>query len=570
MMRRAPTGRTRSSAQHRCRTSTSGLSGGTETLRYNVDGSFFKQQGIVIGSGYNRANARVNVDYDATAKFRLKTSIGLARENNDRIEGNNSDNGIVTNAIGQPAVYHVKNPDGSFTSTADTTPSDNSEVYSNPVAIGTYDRLPEQTDHILGNVEGNYLFNSHLTLTGSAGADILKDHEDQWRSPLVVGNYAYGAHGVALTTFDNTNHYLLQSYLTYQNGSDEGSALTVVGGGSMEYNTEESAYLRGEGFSSPEFQYVGSAANLIEFGGVPTGYNLESFFGRANYSYKNRYLLQGSMRSDGSSRFGANNRWAYFPALSAGWVISDESFMGNFGKRFGTLKLRGSFGKTGNQSIPNFASLSSYGSGTYGSTPGIEPVAFGNPNLKWETTKEWDGGIDFAPFGGRLTVIADYYHKATSDLLVNRPLPCVIGYCSYYDNIGDVLNRGFEFGLNSENFRPSTRERLLMVDRLQHLVQSQRDHEAQFGPACPGRQLSRHQPRGGGSADRRVLRAALPRRRSRDGRRAVHARSHQRRESAAEVLGRSWQHGRMEGFPASRVPRILGRREGLQPDAHLR
>ncbi len=431
-----------------------GLSGGTETLRYNVEGSFFKQTGIVIGSAYNRANARVNVDYDATAKFRLKTSIGLARENNDRIEGNNSDNGIVTNAIGQPAVYHVRNPDGTFTSTADTTPSNNSEVYSNPVAIGTYDRLPSVTDHILGNVEGNYLFNSHLTLTGTAGVDILHDHEDQWRSPLVVGNYAYGVHGVAQTTFDNTNHYLLQSYLTYQGGSDDASSLTVVGGGSIEYNHEESSFIRGEGFSSPQFQYVGSAANLVDYGGIPTDNNLESFFGRANYSYKNRYLLQGSLRADGSSRFGVNNRWGYFPAVSAGWVVSDESFMGNFGDRFGQLKLRGSFGKTGNQSIPNFASIATYGSGSYGTTPGIAPLAFANPNLKWESTKEWDAGIDYAPFHGRLTIIADYYHKATSDLLTRRQLPCTIGYCSFYDNIGNVLNRGFEFGLNSENVRP--------------------------------------------------------------------------------------------------------------------
>lgn len=433
-----------------------GVSGGSETLRYNVEGSFFKQQGIVLGSAYNRANARVNVDYDATPKFRIKTSIGLSRENNDRIEGNNSNDGIVTNAIGQPAVYHVKNPDGSFTSTADTTPSNNSEVYSNPVAIGTYDRLPEVTDHILGNVEGNYLFNSHFTLTGSAGVDILHDNENQWRSPLVIGNYAFGAHGVAQTTFDNTNHYLLQSYLTYQGGSDAGSSLTVVGGGSIEYNNENSSFLRGEGFSSPEFQYVGSATNLVDFGGIPTANNLESFFGRANYSYKNRYLLQGSLRADGSSRFGVNNRWGYFPAISAGWVISEEPFMGNFNNRFGQLKLRGSFGTTGNQSIPNFASLATYGSANYGVTPGIAPLAFANPNLKWESTKEWDAGIDYYPFGGRISIIADYYHKLTSDLLTSRQLPCTIGYCSFFDNIGNVLNRGLEFGLNTVNFKPSS------------------------------------------------------------------------------------------------------------------
>lgn len=433
-----------------------GLSGGSETLRYNVEGSFFKQTGIVIGSAYNRANARVNVDYDATSRFRLKTSIGLSRENNDRIEGNNSNDGIVTNAIGQPAIYSVKNEDGTYKSTADEDAFGNTPVYSNPVAIGLYDRLPSVTDHLLGNVEGNFLFNSHLTLTGTAGVDILHDHEDQWRSPLVVGNYAYGAHGVAMTTFDNTNHYLLQSYLTYQGGSEAGSAISVVGGGSIEYNHEESSFLRGEGFSSPEFQYVGSAANLVDFGGIPTDNNLESFFGRANYSYKDRYLLQGSVRADGSSRFGANNRWGYFPAVSAGWVISNESFMGDFGEKYGQLKLRGSFGKTGNQSIPNFASLATYGSASYGNTPGIAPLAFANPNLKWESTKEFDGGIDYSPFHGRLTIIADYYHKATSDLLTSRQLPCTIGYCSFFDNIGNVLNRGFEFGLNSENFKPST------------------------------------------------------------------------------------------------------------------
>ena len=161
--------------------------------------------------------------------------------------------------------------------------------------------------------------------------DILHDNENQWRSPLVVGNYAYGAHGVAMTTFDNTNHYLLQSYLTYQGETRTPGASTVVGGGSIEYNTESRASFAAKGFSSPEFQYVGSATNLVDFGGIPTANNLESFFGRANYSYKDRYLLQATVRADGSSRFGVNNRGDTFPAVSAGWVISDEPFMGDFG-----------------------------------------------------------------------------------------------------------------------------------------------------------------------------------------------------------------------------------------------
>lgn len=425
-----------------------GVNGGSDRLRYSIDGTYFTQQGIVISSGYQRANARVNVDYDATAKFGIKTSISLSRESNDRIEGNNSDNGIVTNAIGNPAVDSIRHPDGTFLN-----PSDDNMYLTNPVAIAQYDRLPTRTDRILASVEGDYHFSDRLTLTGRLGTDVLHDNEDQWQSPLVIGTYAEGAGGVAKTAFDDRNKYVLESFLTYHGGSEGASSYSIVGGGSLEYNHENDAFVRGEGFSSPAFQYVGSATNIVDFSGTPTDHNLESFFGRANYSYKDRYLLQGSLRADGSSRFGPNNRWGYFPAISAGWLLSDESFMGNFGQRFGSLKLRGSFGETGNQSIPNYASLATYEAGNYGSLPGIQPNTFANPNLRWESTKEWDGGLDWSPFNGRVTLIADYYHKLTSDLLVNRPIPCTLGYCNFFDNIGAVLNRGFEFGLNTVNFR---------------------------------------------------------------------------------------------------------------------
>ena len=184
-------------------------------------------------------------------------------------------------------------------------------------------------------------------------------------------------------------------------------------------------------------------------------HNLESFFARANYGYKNRYLLSASMRADGDSRFGTNNRWGYFPAISAGWLLSDEGFMGNFKNKLGALKLRGSFGETGNNNIPSFQYLSTYNSAPYGTLPGIAPLAIGNPNFKWEDTKEWDGGLDWSPFNGRISVIADYYHKKTSDLIVDRPILGVSGYTDFFDNIGEAVNRGFEFGLNTQNFKPA-------------------------------------------------------------------------------------------------------------------
>jgi TonB-linked SusC/RagA family outer membrane protein len=432
-----------------------GIGGGSEQLRYVVDGSFFKQRGIVLGSDYQRANGRINVDYDATPKFGIRTSIALSRERNDRVEGDNSNNGIVTNAMGNPSIYPVKNADGSYFTPNDTVGDGNSLYLTNPVAIGNLDRLPTITNHVLGSVEGNYHFTPSLTLTGRLGTDIVHLHEDQWQSPLVVGTYAEGANGVAKSAFNDANRYLLESFLTYQAGSDAGSNLNVVGGGSVEYNHNESNFVRGEGFSSPQLQYVGSATSIVNFDGYPVDHNLESFFARANYSYKNRYLLSGSMRADGDSRFGPNNRWGYFPAISAGWALSDEPFMGNFGDRFGALKLRGSFGKTGNNTIPNFAYLGTYSSAPYGDLPGIAPFAIANPNLKWESTKEWDAGLDWSPFAGRISVVADYYHKLTSDLLVDRPILGVSGYTDFFDNIGEVVNRGVELGLNTINFKPT-------------------------------------------------------------------------------------------------------------------
>lgn len=422
------------------------VSGGSDRLRYYLDGSYFGQQGIVLGSKYARANGRVNVDYDASSRLTLKSSFAIAHENTDRVEGDNSDNGIVTNAIGLPQIYPV------MIGTRFSNPDDGLN-YTNPVAIGNFDELPTITDRFIGNIDAAYNLSSHFSLTGRLGADVLHMREDQWQSPLVVGTYAFGAGGVAKSAADNGNRYLMESFVTYQGGSDTASSWTIVGGASLEYNKDESNFIRGEGFSSADLHYIDNATNIVSYGGTgPVQHNLVSYFARANYAWKDRYLLSASMRADGSSRFGPDNRYGYFPALSAGWLLSDESFMSGFKQHLGSLKLRGSFGVTGNQELPNFAYAGVYGSGNYGSTPGIAPATFGNPDLKWESTKEWDAGLDWSPLGGRLTVIADYYHKLTSDLLVNRPIPGTTGYQSYWDNIGNVMNRGFELGLQSVNF----------------------------------------------------------------------------------------------------------------------
>lgn len=429
------------------------LSGGTPNLRYYLGGSYFDQTGIVLGSSYNRGSGRANIDYDATSNFSIKTSLAFSHEDDHRIPGDNSLTGVVTNAIGQPSIYPVYAPNGSFAG------DDQDLYYANPVAIALLNNLPTTTDRFLGNVEGTLHFTPRLSLTGRAGADVRTMHELEWDSPLVDGTYAQSAAGVAKSGYSTSHDYVLEGFLTYSHDDENAGSLDVVGGGSVEYDNDELNFVRGEGFSSDQFHYVRNATTITSFDGLPFPNRLVSAFARANYSWKGKYLLSGSLREDGSSRFGPNNRYALFPAISGGWVISDEPFMGDFAQHLGTLKLRASYGVTGNQGLigdketSDFAYLGTYGTSNYGTTPGIAPANFANPNLKWESTHEFDAGLDWYPFGGRLTILADYYHRLTSNLLVDRPIPATSGFSTYWDNIGNVLNRGFELGLSSVNFK---------------------------------------------------------------------------------------------------------------------
>lgn len=432
------------------------VSGGTDRARYYLGGSYFGQTGIVLGSSYGRAAGRANIDFDASSRLSLKTSLAFSREVDHRIPGDNSLTGVVTNAIGQPAIYPVRDATGAFAGDAQDL------YYANPVAIATLNDLPTTTQRFISNIDATYRFTHRLALTGRVGADVLSLHENEWDSPLVDGTYAAQARGVAKSGYSTGNRYLMESFLSYSRPNPDAGSLDLVGGASVEYNKDELNFVRGEGFSSTQLHYVRNAATVQNFDGLPFEHNLVSVFGRANYSWRDRYLLSGSIRTDGSSRFGANNRYGVFPAVSAGWVITQEPFMGDVGKRLGTLKLRASYGVTGNQGltgdqeIADYAYLGTYGSANYGGIPGIAPSNFANPNLKWESTHEFDGGLDWYPFGGRVTVIADYYHKLTSNLLVKRPIAATSGFPEYWDNIGNVLNRGIELGLNTVNVEAGT------------------------------------------------------------------------------------------------------------------
>ena len=424
-----------------------GITGGGDRIGYFVSGSLFNQKGILVGSQYQRGNIRANLDFAPTSKLSFRTSIGLGREDNDRNENDNTIDGVATNALANQPNVPARNADGSFTST------DDGLEYTNPLALGKLDNAESRTLRALGNTEMIFSFTDRLRLNGRVGVDMLNLRDLRWNSPLILGTYAASARGVAQQGNTTVSRYVAESFLQWDVPSERLGGLSVLGGASVEYNSSEDDFLQGEGFGSNQFRYPGSAGKVTVYDGGRTDNNLVGFFSRANWSARDRYFLSGSVRLDGSSRFGENNRYGLFSSASVGWVMSDEAWLAPI-KRIGDLKLRMSYGETGNQGITDdFAPLARFARANYSDEPGISPSNLANPDLKWETTREFDVGMDFSMFSGRVGLVADYFRKKTDDLLVLRPITSTSGFTEVYDNIGNLENNGWEFQISMEPLR---------------------------------------------------------------------------------------------------------------------
>ena len=427
------------------------VQGGSERVQYFVSGSQFNQDGVVLGSGYDRQAARVNVDVTASERLRLRTSLSLGRESHQRVENDNTIDGVVTNAIAGTPNIPVRKPDGTFTSPADGL------AYSNPLAIATYSEAESRSFRAFGNVEAAYQASSIVTLNGRVGMDVINLRDLRWLSPLVEGTYSANVLGESIIGNNTANRYVIEGFADVRPQLGSQWVLGLTAGSSVEWNGSELDYLDGIGFTTDQFQYPGNAATVTVYDGGWTGHNLVSFFSRANGTWKDKYLFTVSLRADGSSRFGEHNRYGVFPAASLGWQITREPFMQGLA-RHGELKLRASYGVTGNQDVrDDFAPLARFSKANYGAAPGVAQRNFGNPDLRWEQTHELNFGFDLLLLSERLTILADWYRKETQDLLLDRPISATSGQTTVLQNIGSMENKGFELQLNAGILRPATK-----------------------------------------------------------------------------------------------------------------
>jgi TonB-linked SusC/RagA family outer membrane protein len=422
------------------------VAGGTDQIRYRVAGNYFEQRGVVLASNYRRLGGRVNLDFRASDRLNFATNLALSGEDFLRVESDNSLDGVVGNAIANQPYLPARLP-GGFSSTADGL------SYTNSLALAAFNDTRASASTILGSVEARWQVASDLTATGRVGVNLYNIRETEYQSPKIVGQYAAGVGGVAIRGFSLANKYVFDGFLTWSRTLGARHALQVTGGTSLEHNPSDAEFIRGETLSDETLHEVSNATTITQFSGAPSLNNLVSFFGRANYTLDDKYLFGASFRTDGASFFAPNHKYANFPGFSAAWVVSREPFLASSGT-VGFLKLRASYGYTGNTANQDYPFQSKNSTANYGGEPGYYSSTIGNPNLTWERTRQIDVGMDVELFHSRASLTADWYHKKTTDLLVDLPIAGNSGYTVFPTNVGNMENRGVELSLSTVNLQP--------------------------------------------------------------------------------------------------------------------
>ncbi len=415
--------------------------GGEEQTQFYVSGSYLNQEGVLIGTSYERLSGRLNLDHTVNERLDIGMNVGVSYALNNRVEGDQSLNAPLANAIANPSIYPVYNEDGTYNEDA---------PFANPVAIGKEAINEAHNYRTIGNIFADYRILDNLTFNTTWGFDYLSLREHSY-DPAITRQGAR-SNGIGLEGLSNVLNIVSNNTLRYLNTFDEVHNMEVLGGYSFERFERRNSFIRGVDFPNAYFQYVAEAGTISEASANATDRGMNSFFGQLRYNYDYRYILSFTARYDGSSRFWDENRYGFFPAASVAWRMSEEDFFRAWGTPISELRWRAGYGITGNDGIPDFAYLSLYGGGAnYLGQSGIFPRGIANPDLKWETTYQYNAGVDVGLYDDRIEMSVDYYYNHTKDLLFSRPISYTTGYGSITSNIGELENRGIELTLSTVN-----------------------------------------------------------------------------------------------------------------------
>jgi TonB-linked SusC/RagA family outer membrane protein len=418
------------------------VSGGSNDVKYFISGDYLDQKGVIKGYQFKRVALRSNLDVNVTSFLTIGTSLFLASNNYDGGRANllfataMSPYGQEYNANGTYAIYPM-NPE---------------QLYTNPL-LGLTTKQLSRTTNINGNGYAEIKFPGVLTglkYRLNAGYTFFPERRSSY-----TGRLANDMIGTASNFNASTNSYTLENILSYAKNWDK-HHIDFTGLYSSQQRKYSSTSAGASGFINDELgaDNLGAGATQTS-GSYRDRYALNSQMGRVNYSYDSRYLLTITARRDGSSVFGANTtKYGVFPSAALGWNVSNESFMKD-SKVVDNLKLRLSYGQTGNEAIPVYRTITTDGTARSPfngiSTIGVLAGNLGNSALQWENTKTANIGVDFSLFKNRVSGSIDAYQNKTNGLLLLRSLPIITGYSAVFDNIGKTQNRGIEVTLNTHN-----------------------------------------------------------------------------------------------------------------------
>lgn len=426
-----------------------GVSGGNQKTQFLVSANFLKNEGIIKNSDYTRGSLQINLDHRMNDRFRIGTStfITVSKEN---ILNQGT---ILGQAMTISPLGEVYNADGSYRLFPTT-----EALSGNPLTDLTNEVNQRARTRIFSSLYAEYEFSKGLKYRLNFGPDLT--FEDRGRFIGSNTTQLQGAQNRATSAKSDTKAYTLENILSYQTNFGKSHKLDVTLLQSMQKQNFTENVIEAQGMPSEKLLWHDMSAGQIRtFDSNEQGWSLLSFMARVNYTFKDKYLFTLTGRQDGSSRFGEDRKWGSFPSAAIAWRMVEENFMKNV-DFVSDLKLRVSYGSIGNTALNPYQSMGSLSRRPYlfGSDValGFEPNTLPNPDLHWETSNQFNIGLDFGLFNNRILGTAEFYEIKTTDLLLNRALPPSTGFQSILSNIGSTKNTGFEFNVKTVNLGPAS------------------------------------------------------------------------------------------------------------------
>lgn len=418
------------------------VTGGSETTQYMFSGGWMKQDGIALGSDYQRFSARINVDTNITKwlKLGVQSSLSHSKKNNTIDNGN-----VIETALRQLPEMPARNPDGSWGAQEE---NQLATYYSNPLADALTKENYEKGLQALFNAYADFKIYKDLTLRIEYGGSYDYNNSYQFTPELDLGTWKSTSSGSRSAS--NGSYWSFKQYLTWRHEFKRNNVEVMVG-----HEAQESSW---ENLWGSRTGYIFNSVHELDVADMKTAKNgnsknsssIESYYGRVNYSYDDRYLLTATLRADGSSAFGPANRWGWFPSAAIAWRFQNESFLRDV-DWMTNGKLRLGWGLVGNQNAGSYAYGATMNSVATAWGTGFYPANYSNDKLKWEQTKSWNIGLDLAFLNNRIEFILDLYHKTTDNLLMQAALPAYVSgvITSPWVNTGSLQNKGLEITLNA-------------------------------------------------------------------------------------------------------------------------